>query len=117
MTSLFYEPDVAALITSVGRSMLNFAKNLMEGLFDGRRVVVDGEPYIATAKCVYGDTDSVFVAWSIIAGARHSTLKEGQKVSGSDALPLAIDLSYQAEIGRAHVRTPVTSQSRMPSSA
>ena len=97
VTSLFYEPDVAALITSVGRSMLNFAKNLMEGLFDGRRVVVDGEPYIATAKCVYGDTDSVFVAWSIIAAAGHSALKEGQKVSGSDALPLAIDISYQAE--------------------
>ena len=97
MTSLLYEPDVAALITSVGRSMLNFAKNLMEGLFDGRRVVVDGEPYIATAKCVYGDTDSVFVAWSIIAAAGHSALKEGQKVSGSDALPLAIDISYQAE--------------------
>ena len=97
VTSQFYEPDVAALITSVGRSMLNFAKNLMEGLYNGRRVVVEGQPYIATAKCVYGDTDSVFVAWTIVAAAGHSTLKEGEKISGADALPLAIDISYQAE--------------------
>ena len=97
VTSQFYEPDVAALITSVGRSMLNFAKNLMEGLYDGRRVIVESEPYIATAKCVYGDTDSVFVAWNIVAAKGHTKLKEGDKVSGADALPLAIDISYQAE--------------------
>jgi DNA polymerase elongation subunit (family B) len=96
-TSQFYEPDVAALITSVGRSLLNFAKNVMEGIYDGRRVIVDGEPYIATAKCVYGDTDSVFVAWKIFAADGHSKLEEGTKVSGKDALPLAIDISYQAE--------------------
>jgi DNA polymerase elongation subunit (family B) len=97
VTSAFYEIDVAALITAIGRAMLKFAKAFMEGIYKGRRVVVAGEPYIATARCVYGDTDSVFVAWAIVAAAGHSTLAEGTEIHGKQALPIAIGISQQAE--------------------
>lgn len=97
VTSAFYEIDVAALITAIGRAMLKYAKAFMEGIYKKRQVVVLGEPYIATATCVYGDTDSVFVAWHIIAAAGHSTLSEGTEICGKQALPVAIAISKQAE--------------------
>ena len=97
VTSMFYEVNVAALITAIGRAMLGFAKALMEGIYNKRLIRVDGEPYIATAKCVYGDTDSVFISWIIVAAAGHSTLAEGTELHGTDALPIAIAASQQAE--------------------
>lgn len=109
VTSQFYEPDVAALITAIGRAMLRFAKALMERVYKERRVVVDDEPYIVTATCVYGDTDSVFISWVIVVAAGHSTLQEGTELHGKEALPIAIGVSQQAEhLASSCLRAPHT---------
>lgn len=109
MTSNFYEPNVAALITAIGRTLLGYAKKVMEGIYKRRRVVIGGEPYIITATCIYGDTDSVFVKWRIEVAEGHTTLQEGTLVQGKDALPLAIEISQKAEkLASACLRKPHT---------
>ena len=109
MTSNFYEPNVAALITAIGRTLLGYAKKVMEGIYNQRWVIIGGEPYIVTATCIYGDTDSVFVKWRIVAAKGHTTLQEGVVVQGKDALPLAIDISQKAEkLASACLRNPHT---------
>lgn len=109
MTSNFYEPNVAALITAIGRTLLGYAKKVMEGIYKQRRVIIGGEPYIVTATCIYGDTDSVFVKWRIEVAEGHTTLQEGALVQGKDALPLAIEISQKAEkLASACLRKPHT---------
>jgi DNA polymerase elongation subunit (family B) len=96
-TSMFYEINVAALITAIGRAMLRFAQAMMEKIYNSRFVHVDGEPYIVTAHCIYGDTDSVFVHWRVWVAVGHSTLQEGEELHGQDSLPIVIAVSQQAE--------------------
>jgi len=109
MTSNFYEPNVAALITAIGRTLLGYAKKVMEGIYRQRRVIISGEPYIVTATCIYGDTDSVFVKWRIVAAKGHTMLQEGTAMRGKDALPLAIEISQKAEkLASACLRKPHT---------
>lgn len=109
MTSNFYEPNVAALITAIGRTLLGYAKKVMEGIYKQRRVIIADEPYIVTATCIYGDTDSVFVKWRIEVAEGHTTLPVGTLVQGKDALPLAIEISQKAEkLASACLRKPHT---------
>lgn len=57
-TSAFYCPEIAAMVTAIGRWMLNEAKRLVEKLFTRAR----GYPF--DAHTIYGDTDSIFVRTS-----------------------------------------------------
>ena len=62
-TSTFYEPDVAASTTAIGRKCLIFAKKIIEDCYGEKDMIMstkeDGDVLIKPAY-VYGDTDSVF---------------------------------------------------------
>lgn len=74
-TSPIYLKDVAASTTATGRKMIMLAKDFIEKNYD--------------ASIVYGDTDSLFVKFSI----RDSN---GELLRGKDALRPSIDLAIEA---------------------
>jgi DNA polymerase elongation subunit (family B) len=75
---------LAACTTSYGRKLLNYAKEGIETLY-GR-----GNDKRCDAKYVYGDTDSVFVAFN-------PKDKDGNLLKGKEALKASIDLAVEAE--------------------
>ena len=89
-TSAFYEPDIAASITAMGRSLLLRARDMVEAAYVDKECEVGGKRYIATAKCVYGDTDSLFISFNL----RNVTTKE--PVKGREARYVTIELGKEA---------------------
>ncbi len=75
-TSAVYWKDIAAATTATGREQLYIAKDFIEENYPG-------------SKIVYGDTDSVFVKFSMLD-------EEGQKLRGKAALQRSIDLGIEA---------------------
>ena len=56
-TSAFYERDVAASCTAIGRKLLFYGKDVIEGCYNNIEVMVsDGEIVKTKAECVYGDS-------------------------------------------------------------
>ena len=74
-TSDIRDVDCAASITAVGRSLIDLAKDFLEG--EGCEVV-------------YGDTDSCFATVPVFDS-------EGAEVLGADAVPLVIDKAKELE--------------------
>ena len=74
-TSDIRDVDCAASITAVGRSLIDLAKEFLEG--EGCDVV-------------YGDTDSCFATVPVFDG-------EGNEVTGADAVPLVIEKAKELE--------------------
>lgn len=59
-TSSFYEMDVAASTTAVGRTLLIYAKEIIENVYGDAIVNTKYGPMRSQAEYIYGDTDSVF---------------------------------------------------------
>ena len=99
-TSTFYEKDVAASTTAMGRTLLNYAKAVIEGCYVNKRCVIDGKVIFATAEYVYGDTDSVFFKFDLKD-------EENNKIIDKEALKYTIELAKEAgEIATKFLKAP-----------
>jgi DNA polymerase elongation subunit (family B) len=89
-TSTFYEKDVAASCTAIGRKLLTYGKRVIEETYGD--LIVDTKKYgkvHSNAEYVYGDTDSVFFTFNL------KTL-DGEDIRGKKALEITIDLAQEA---------------------
>jgi DNA polymerase elongation subunit (family B) len=87
-TSTFYEMDVAASTTAVGRKLLIYGKDVIETVYKYATVETRYGPMQTNAEYVYGDTDSVFFTF-------HLT-QDGKKLDSQKALEVTIDLAQEA---------------------
>jgi DNA polymerase delta subunit 1 len=87
-TSTFYEMDVAASTTAVGRKLLIYGKDVIETVYKDAMVETKYGPMHTNAEYVYGDTDSVFFTF-------HLT-QDGKKLDPQRALEVTIDLAQEA---------------------
>jgi DNA polymerase elongation subunit (family B) len=87
-TSTFYEMDVAASTTAVGRKLLIYGKDVIETVYKDTIVETKYGPMRTNAEYVYGDTDSVFFTF-------HLT-QDGKKLDPQKALEVTIDLAQEA---------------------
>ncbi len=89
-TSTFYELDVAASTTAIGRKCLIFAKRIIEecyGAEDMRMTTKEDGDVLIKASYVYGDTDSVFLKLN----CRDPVTKE--LITGERGVKITIELS------------------------
>ena len=91
--STFFEKDVAASITAIGRMMIIYAKHMVEEIYGnslytsakmGNRTVRTRSAY------VYGDTDSVFFTFNL------EDPDTGAPIRGKEALEWTIEISQEA---------------------
>ena len=89
-TSTFYDMDVAAATTALGRKLLLYARDVIEGCYRNRTVMTEavGECTV-NAEYVYGDTDSVFFKFN-------PQTMQGEAITGKPALALTIELAKEA---------------------
>ena len=91
ITSAFYEGDVAASTTAVGRKLLFYGRAIIEECYNDVLVTLDdGTNVKAKAECVYGDTDSVFFKFNL----RDPVSNE--KIINNKALSYTIELAKKA---------------------
>ena len=102
ITSAFYEPDVAASTTAVGRKLLFYGRSIIEECYDNIDVKVsDGTNVKVKAECVYGDTDSVFFKFNL------RNAETNEKVLNKQALVYTIELAKQAgELASKFLKAP-----------
>ena len=92
-TSAFYEPDVASCTTAIGRKLLFYGRSIIEECYNNINITMSDEVNIkVTAKCVYGDTDSVFFKFILINN------DTGEKIINKQSLIYTIELAKQAGI-------------------
>ena len=87
-TSTFYEQDVAASTTATGRTMITYAKRMIEEVYGDMvyDTTVHG-PVRCRAEYVYGDTDSVFFTFNL------ENPETGEKIRGKPALEMTIEIA------------------------
>ena len=91
ITSAFYEEDVAASTTAIGRKLLFYGRAIIEECYNDVVVTLnDGTSVKAKAECVYGDTDSVFFKFNL----RDPISNE--KIINNQALIYTIELAKKA---------------------
>tara|TARA_Y100000389_G_scaffold204625_1_gene258428 strand:- start:952 stop:4881 length:3930 start_codon:yes stop_codon:yes gene_type:complete len=88
-TSDFYEPDVAASTTAVGRMLLLYGKRIIEEVYGDKICNTSYGTVHSHAEYIYGDTDSVFMSFKL-------TDLEGKPIKGKDALKITIELAKEA---------------------
>ena len=89
-TSHFYEPDVAASCTAIGRKLLTYAKRIVEEVYGDKICETKNHGKVRSkAKYIYGDTDSVFFCFYLEE-------LDGTRIKGSKALEITIELSQEA---------------------
>ena len=99
-TSTFYEKDVAASTTAMGRTLLTYAKSIIEGCYSNTKKVINDKVLIVTAEYVYGDTDSVFFKFNILD-------ENNNKIIGKEALMYTIELAKEAgELATKYLKAP-----------
>jgi DNA polymerase elongation subunit (family B) len=89
-TSYFYEPDVAASCTAVGRKLLTLAKTEIEREYGDK--ICDTTKYgpvKTNAQYIYGDTDSVFFCFYLQE-------LDGTPIKNTKALEITIELAQKA---------------------
>lgn len=90
-TSTFYEKDVAASTTATGRSMIIYAKKIIEEVYGNRLCETKNNGIVRTkAEYVYGDTDSVFFTFNL------EDPKTKQPIRGQKALEITIEIAQEA---------------------
>jgi DNA polymerase elongation subunit (family B) len=90
-TSAFYEKDVAACTTATGRTLLIYAKDVIEGVYGDNICDTKNFGRVKTnAEYIYGDTDSVFFTFNL----KH--IDTNEPILGKDALEITIELAQQA---------------------
>lgn len=102
ITSAFYEPDVAASTTAIGRKLLFYGRSIIEECYNNINIKVnDGTMVKVKAECVYGDTDSVFFKFNL----RNSETND--KILNKEALVYTIELAKQAgELASKFLKAP-----------
>ena len=91
ITSAFYESDVAASTTAIGRKLLFYGRSIIEECYNEVDVKVsDGTLVKVKAECVYGDTDSVFFKFNL------RNPETNEKILNKQALIYTIELAKQA---------------------
>ena len=91
ITSAFYEGDVAASTTAIGRKLLFYGRAIIEECYNDVLVTLDDGTIVkAKAQCVYGDTDSVFFKFNL----RDPISNE--KIINNQALIYTIELAKKA---------------------
>ena len=89
-TSTFYEKDIAACTTATGRTLLTYAKRVIEECYGDKlcNTVSHGE-VLTKAEYIYGDTDSVFFTFNL-------QTPDGIPIRGKKALEITIELAQEA---------------------
>jgi len=89
--STFFEKDVAASITAIGRMMIIYAKRMVEEVYgDSLYTSKSGETVQTRSAYVYGDTDSVFFTFNLEEPVT------GAPIRGTRALELTIEIAQEA---------------------
>ena len=67
-TSPVYCKELAASVTATGRNLIHFSKDHFEGSYNNVWREFNGKKYLVKqCRTVYGDTDSVFVKFTVVA--------------------------------------------------
>jgi DNA polymerase elongation subunit (family B) len=88
-TSSFYEKDIAACTTAMGRKLLTYGKRIIEECYQNKICDTKYGKVRTNAEYIYGDTDSVFYTFNL-------QTMEGQPIRGKDALEITIELAKEA---------------------
>lgn len=89
--STFFEKDVAASITAIGRMMIMYAKTMIEQIYGDSFYVTKEHGEVRTrASYVYGDTDSVFFTFNL------EDPITGQPIRGKKALEITIEIAQES---------------------
>jgi len=89
-TSSFYEMDVAASTTAIGRLLLTYAKKIIENCYGDSVCETKNYGQVVTkAEYIYGDTDSVFFTFNLQTPG-------GEPIRGKKALEITIELAQEA---------------------
>ena len=102
ITSAFYESDVAASTTAIGRKLLFYGRSIIEECYNNITIKVsDGTSVKVNAECVYGDTDSVFFKFNL------RNPETNEKILNKPALIYTIELAKQAgELASSFLKKP-----------
>jgi len=89
-TSTFYEKDIAACTTATGRTLLTYAKRIIEECY-GNKIcnTISHGPVLTKAEYIYGDTDSVFFTFNL-------QTPDGIPIRGKEALEITIEIAQEA---------------------
>jgi len=89
-TSSFYEKDIAACTTAIGRKLLTYGKRLIEECYENNICDTTNYGKVRTrAEYIYGDTDSVFYTFNLEE-------LDGTPIRGKKAVEITIELAQQA---------------------
>ena len=90
--STFFEKDVAASITAIGRMMIIYAKHMVEEIYGNSLYTstTTGKTVRTRSAYVYGDTDSVFFTFNL------EDPDTGAPIRGKEALEWTIEISQEA---------------------
>jgi DNA polymerase elongation subunit (family B) len=89
-TSSFYDKDVAASTTAIGRKLLIYGKKVIEKSYENRIVDTKNHGKVRTnAEYIYGDTDSVFFTFNLEE-------LNGTPIEDEKALEITIELAQEA---------------------
>jgi len=89
-TSSFYEKDIAACTTAIGRKLLTYGKRLIEECYGNNICDTTNYGKVKTrAEYIYGDTDSVFYTFNLQD-------LDGNPIRGKKAVEITIELAQQA---------------------
>jgi DNA polymerase elongation subunit (family B) len=90
-TSTFYDKDIAASTTAIGRKMIIYAKRMIEEVYGNLICSTSKFGNVQTnAEYIYGDTDSVFFTFNLSNPQTHA------KIEGKLALEITIELAQEA---------------------
>jgi DNA polymerase elongation subunit (family B) len=99
-TSSFYEKDIAACTTAMGRKLLTYGKRIIEECYANKICETKYGKVLTNAEYIYGDTDSVFYTFNL-------QTPDGKPIRGKDALEITIELAQEAgELAASFLKSP-----------
>ena len=100
-TSTFYEKDIAACTTAIGRKLLTYGKRIVEECYGNNICDTTNHGKVKTrAEYIYGDTDSVFYTFNLED-------LDGNPIRGKKALEITIELAQQVgEVSAKFLKSP-----------